>query len=583
MKTWVRKSLNVGVLSAGFLLVSGGAAHADWTTGYNAGLLNGNQFDTTLQVPVNVCGNSIAVLGFADANCGGGATAIKTESASATESATTEDWTSGYNAGVANGNQLDTTLQVPVNVSGNAISVLGFSSASSAGGATAVKGDIASDNGRGHDNGGWDNGGRRHRHHNGGGDGQGNSNGGDYNAAQNNSYPGANAAGDYTESAANRTEDWTSGYNAGLLNGNQFDSTLQVPVNLSGNAIALLGFAGASSQGGAWAVKGESAQTESATTEASHTTGYNAGLLNGNQLDTTLQLPINLCGNSIAILGFSSASCGGGAVAYKGDGGMDNGGRGHGHGHDNGGWDNGDDDGGWGGGHGHGHGNGNGDGNGNSNGGYGGQGNSNGGDGYGGQGNSNGGYGNNNAAPTGAYANAAGDASDTGANANSNASHMHKASKKTNKSIDLGEHAKTKNKKHHDGNGAGLAAASDNGYGGAQAAGDNGYGGAQAAGDNGDDNGGWDNGDDNGGWDNGGRRHHRHHDGRGNGNGGMGGGATAVRGGCGDWTTGFNAGLLNGNQFDTTLQVPVNISGNAVSLLGFSQAQSSGGALAYSC
>src|SRR3954452_10946345 len=102
MKTWVRKSLNVGVLSAGVLLVSCRAAHADWTTGYNAGLLNGNQFDTTLQVPVNVCGNSIAVLGFADANCGGGATAIKTESASSTESATTEDWTTGYNAGVAN-------------------------------------------------------------------------------------------------------------------------------------------------------------------------------------------------------------------------------------------------------------------------------------------------------------------------------------------------------------------------------------------------------------------------------------------------------------------------------------------------
>jgi hypothetical protein len=389
MKTWVRKSLNVGVLSAGFLLVSGGAAHADWTTGYNAGLLNGNQFDTTVQVPVNVCGNSIAVLGFADANCGGGAAAVKTESASATESATTEDWTTGYNAGVANGNQLDTTLQVPVNVSGNAVSLLGFSSASSSGGATAVKGDIASDNDRDHGNGG-----RRHRHHNGGGDGQGNSNGGgDYNANSNSSYA-ANANGDYTESAANRTEDWTSGYNAGLLNGNQFDTTLQVPVNVSGNAIALLGFAGASSQGGAWAVKGESAQTESATTEASHTTGYNAGLLNGNQFDTTLQVPINLCGNSIAILGFSSASCGGGATAIKGD--VDNDGRGNGNGHD-GDWDH----------HGHGNGHGhdgdwdnNGDGQGNSNGGYGGHGNSNGGGhgnsnggGYGGQGNANGGYG----------------------------------------------------------------------------------------------------------------------------------------------------------------------------------------------
>ncbi|GAA3449198.1 chaplin family protein [Dactylosporangium matsuzakiense] len=593
MKTWVRKSLNVGVLSAGVLLVSGGAAHADWTTGYNAGLLNGNQFDTTLQVPVNVCGNSIAILGFADANCGGGATAIKTESASSTESATTEDWTSGYNAGVANGNQLDTTLQVPVNVSGNAVSLLGFSSASSSGGAAAVKGNVSSDN----DNDGWDNGGRRHHRHHNGGNGQGNGNGGDYNAAANSSYPGAQANGDYTESAANRTEDWTSGYNAGLLNGNQFDTTLQAPINVSGNAIALLGFAGAQSQGGAWAVKGESATTESATTEASHTTGYNAGLLNGNQLDTTLQLPINLCGNSIAILGFSSANCGGGAVAYKGDGGSDNDGRGqgnggwdndgrghhhhHGHGNGNGGWDN-DGDGNGNGGYG-------GDGNGNGNGGYGGQGNANGGNGYGGNGNANGdnGYGGN-ANATGAYANSNGntngDASDVKANAN-NASKMHKASKKSHKSIDLGEHAKTsKHMKHSPkGNGSGLAAANDAGYGNAAANGDNGYGGGNANGA-GDDNGGWDHGrgDDNGGWDHG-RGHHRHHDGRGNGNGMGNGGATAVKGGCGDWTTGFNAGLLNGNQFDSTVQLPINISGNAVSVLGFSQAQSSGGAVAYSC
>ncbi|WP_426509052.1 chaplin family protein [Dactylosporangium sp. McL0621] len=129
-----------------------------------------------------------------------------------------------------------------------------------------------------------------------------------------------------------------------------------------------------------------------------------------------------------------------------------------------------------------------------------------------------------------------------------------------------------------------TAAANDAGYGNGGTNGvgdDNGYNGSGNGQGNGDDNGGWDNGDDNGGWDNGGGRGHRHHDGRGNGNGG--GGATAVKGGCSDWTTGYNAGLLNGNQFDTTLQVPINISGNAVSVLGFSQAQSSGGALAYSC
>jgi hypothetical protein len=552
MKTWVRKSLNVGVLSAGFLLVSGGAAHADWTTGYNAGLLNGNQFDTTLQMPVNVCGNSIAVLGFASANCDGGAAAIKTESASATESATTEDWTTGYNAGALNGNQFDTTLQVPVNVSGNAVSLLGFSNASSSGGATAIKGNLASDDD--------DDRGRRHRH-GGNGGGQGN---GDYGQGQNNGGYDADAMGDYsTEGTANRTEDWTSGYNAGVLNGNQFASTVQTPINVSGNAIALLGFAGASSQGGAWAVKGESATTESAAaTESDHTTGYNAGLLNGNQFDSTVQVPINLCGNAIAVLGFASANCGGGATAINGDGwgGGQGQGQGNGHGH----------------GHGNGHGQGNGgydddQGSGQGNGGY-------------GQGQNNGGYGPDTNANSNAYANSNGNASDVKANnasdvkannASTTHANMHKAkksNKKAHKAIDLGEHAKGNRHGNGHGNGAGLAAANDPGYG--QGQNNGGYG-------QGQNNGGYGNGqgmgqgdDDNGG--------HGHGHGNGNGN-SNGGGATAVKGGCGDWTTGFNAGLLNGNQFDSTVQVPVNISGNAVSILGFSQASSSGGALAYSC
>ncbi|MEV0567341.1 chaplin family protein [Dactylosporangium sp. NPDC050588] len=535
MKTWVRKSLNVGVLSAGFLLISGGAAHADWTTGYNAGLLNGNQFDTTLQLPVNVCGNSIAVLGFADASCGGGAAAVDTESA------TTEDWTTGYNAGVANGNQLDTTLQVPVNVSGNAVSVLGFSSASSQGGAYAVKGGMASDNGRGHGHGH----GRGHGHGGGNGGGNGGDNGG-YTGNNNGGY--AAGADDYTESTGNRTEDWTSGYNAGVLNGNQFDTTLQLPVNLSGNAISLFGFSSAQSAGGAWAVKGESASTESATTE-DWTTGFNAGLLNGNQFDTTVQAPINVCGNAIAVLGFSSASCGGGAVAVDGDGwgGGNGGGNGHGHGHGHGGgngdWDDDWDD----------------NGNGGGNGGYGDD-----------DADNNGGYGNggSNGNP-GAYGNAAGNASNM-------SSHGASAS-----------HGKAKTKKvtseHSRGNGAGTGTANDGGYGNGGGNGQNngGYGNG-----NGNNNGGYGNGAGNGDDDRGHGRGHGHGHGNGHGNGGgwsNGGGATAVKNSCSDWTTGYNAGLLNGNQFDTTLQVPVNISGNAISLFGFSQASSQGGAVAYSC
>ncbi len=46
-------------------------------------------------------------------------------------------------------------------------------------------------------------------------------------------------------------------------------------------------------------------------------TGYNAGLLNGNQLSSVVQMPIDISGNSIALLGFASSRSVGGASAVN--------------------------------------------------------------------------------------------------------------------------------------------------------------------------------------------------------------------------------------------------------------------------
>ncbi|GAA1036212.1 hypothetical protein GCM10009557_46330 [Virgisporangium ochraceum] len=46
--------------------------------------------------------------------------------------------------------------------------------------------------------------------------------------------------------------------------------------------------------------------------------GYNAGFGNGNQFSSVIQAPVSVCGNAIAIAGFASASCRGGAYAYNG-------------------------------------------------------------------------------------------------------------------------------------------------------------------------------------------------------------------------------------------------------------------------
>jgi hypothetical protein len=380
MKTWVRKSLNVGVLSAGFLLVAGTAAHADSTTGTNAGAASGNQLDTKLIAPVNAEANSLGLFG------GASTEGASTEGAVA-NNAGGGDWTTGFNAGALTGNQVGSTVQAPVNVSDNAVALLGFASA-----------------------------------------------GGD----STESATEAKSAGGAT--ATNAGGAMTSGMNSGVLTGNQASSVVQVPVNACGNAISVLGFADASCGGGATATNGGSG-------EGAMTTGFNSGVGTGNQITNVLQAPMNLCGNAIAVGGFASADCDGGATATNGGGGATGGG------------------------------------NGGSNGGYGGNGGSNG--GYGGNGGSNA-YGMSHAAST---------------HGKATAHHAAKA------------HHKTATEKAHK-----MAN-------------------AKAAG-----------------------------------SGASAGGAVASNGGSGDMTTGTNAGILTGNQSSTVVQNPVNVSHNAIALLGFASA-----------
>ena len=59
------------VAAAGGVLFAGAPAMAadDIATSGNGSILSGNQLVADLDVPVNVCGNSIAILGVSSANC----------------------------------------------------------------------------------------------------------------------------------------------------------------------------------------------------------------------------------------------------------------------------------------------------------------------------------------------------------------------------------------------------------------------------------------------------------------------------------------------------------------------------------
>jgi hypothetical protein len=225
MKTWVRHSLNVGALTAGALLASAAAAHAHPTmasTG-NVGALNGTQALVPIQAPVNLCGNAVAVAGFAGAGCEGGSAA-----------SLDDEWSfhhfqqaTGGNLGVGNGTQVAAPIQVPVNVCGNAVGVLGAAKAGCEGGADA---------------------GRNGRH--GGGKDYGHGDGNGYDQK----YESEHAAyqSDYPSYESPDPTMVSSG-NLGVLNGTQALVPIQLPINICGNAISVLGAAQAGCEGGATA------------------------------------------------------------------------------------------------------------------------------------------------------------------------------------------------------------------------------------------------------------------------------------------------------------------------------------------
>ncbi|QSB05463.1 chaplin family protein [Natronoglycomyces albus] len=239
---WARRAGQTSALAAGALLVAGtGAAHADAVSHDNVGAGNGNQVIAPIQAPINICGNALAILGAANAGCVGGA--------SATNNAETggADLHSHDNVGLLNGNQVYLPVQAPVDISGNAGAAGGAANAYSTGGSSAV-----------------------------------------------------------IEESGHVEESLHTHDNVGALSGNQAEVPVQIPINACGNAVAAGGAANASCEGGADATYNGSADLHSHD---------NVGLGNGNQLFAPIQVPINVCGNAIAVLGAANASCEGGSSA----------------------------------------------------------------------------------------------------------------------------------------------------------------------------------------------------------------------------------------------------------------------------
>ncbi|GAA1848226.1 chaplin family protein [Actinomadura bangladeshensis] len=244
MRTRAKGTSRAAVLAAGFVALGVTAipsnAFAGVTSG-NGGVLSGNQIDAPISVPVDVSGNAVAVLGTGNATSHGGVTIHKRGQSGQKTSGT---------HGIASGNQVNAPISVPVNVCGNAVGVLGHADAGCTGGAEVT------DRGTG---------GR------------------------------------------------TVGGAHGAIAGNQVNAPISIPVDVCGNAVAIAGDAVAGCEGG-------SVVKHIGNTGSGQQASGIFGVGSGNQGDLPISVPVDLCGNAV---GHGTASCAGGASVHDGGHGTD--------------------------------------------------------------------------------------------------------------------------------------------------------------------------------------------------------------------------------------------------------------------
>jgi hypothetical protein len=328
MKTWVRKTLSVGVLAAGALLFSSTSAHAGggvWQdTQQNYGLGNGIQGAVPVNLGANACGNSASILGLSNAQaaCGN-----MFESGPHSQK-------SKKNYGALNGLQVLVPIDGGANVTGNAATVGGLANAAGAsanhfgGKGKQENAPVEKKDGnptqQSSGNHGLLNGWQLYAPVNVGANVCGNSASvlglSNAQAACWNVFGGPGKG--KKESGVNQvTYD-----NYGALNALQIAAPINGMANVTGNAVSVAGLANAS---GASQNHTENGGGDGVAQD-SH---GNVGALNGAQIAAPVDLGINLCGNSVGVLGAanSAAGCGNSFAGdsdghHPGDNGGDNGG-----------------------------------------------------------------------------------------------------------------------------------------------------------------------------------------------------------------------------------------------------------------
>jgi hypothetical protein len=132
MNSFVKKGLYCALFVGGLSLLGIGTANAAETSGED-GLASGTQLVTALEAPVTLAGNAISVIGDSSSGSAAAASPTPLEDPATSPSATT----SGSDA-IASGTQAFVDPVLPITVSDNAISVIGNSDSSGSSGSSSA-------------------------------------------------------------------------------------------------------------------------------------------------------------------------------------------------------------------------------------------------------------------------------------------------------------------------------------------------------------------------------------------------------------------------------------------------------------
>ncbi|GAA1264788.1 hypothetical protein Psi02_63740 [Planotetraspora silvatica] len=305
-----------------------GGAGGNVTSGRSS-ILGGNQIVAPITAPINACGNSVAIFGNATAGCKGGASVQSSGRGGAGGNRT-----SGRSS-ILGGNQIIAPITAPINVCGNSVAVLGRAFSGCQGGSSVSGGGGHGHGGyggwKGGGHGGWNGGWKGHGGSTGRNttDGRSSIGGGNQvvapitapvNVCGNAIGNGSASCGGGVSVKQPKPGGWsgrnTTDGRSSIGGGNQVVAPITLPINICGNAVALAGDAFGGCRGGA-SVKGG----WGAGGAGHNVTSGRSSILGGNQIVAPITAPINACGNAIAVLGRSNANCAGGASVLGGVGG----------------------------------------------------------------------------------------------------------------------------------------------------------------------------------------------------------------------------------------------------------------------